>query len=141
MQQEEKSIWDVHNEKKAALQKEWLETSLAFTKNRAALAASYGGQIPHELQKELAQKEATTFKGLNKRIREEENRFMDQIENYDLSRNLIPQRNITTHQKESGQERPPSRASRFIDALPSSKQAPSPAPDNSKDKSIDRDER
>ena len=141
MQKEEKSIWDIHNEKKAALQKEWLETSITLAKDRAALRASYGGQIPQNIQKEIAKKEAETIQKINMRIKEEQNRFINQIESYDHSRNLNPGKTITTQEKEVVQERPPSRASRFIGSLPSSRQSLPLAPDNSKDKPIDRDER
>lgn len=75
---EEKSASDRHIEIITSLEKEWKKTSLQFAKDRAALISSYGGKIPDEVEKQLAKKEAEAIQDINKRLREQSDRLVNQ---------------------------------------------------------------
>lgn len=140
--QKEESTWDKYRETLASLEKEWRGTSLGFMKDRAALAASYGGIIPSDVQKQIAEKETEAIKSINKKIREESNRFANQIQVYDFSQN--PSRINEEPKKESALEKTPDGVpksplySKFIgDYQPAPSKEPSP-PAKSKDEERER---
>lgn len=83
----EESAWDRYRETISNLEKEWEDRTIQFTKDRAALLSSYGGKIPDEAQKKLAEKEVAIFQSIDKKIREESGRFADQLQAQGISLN------------------------------------------------------
>lgn len=138
----EESAWDRYRETISNLEKEWVDASIQFTKDRAALLSSYGDKIPDDVEAKLAKKEVAVFENIDKKLREESSRFADQLQEQAINPNTPLANKEPT--KETPLERTPDGVpksplySKFIgDYQPATSKEPSP-PVKAKDEERER---
>ena len=150
MREEEKRIHRRHEENRKELMKDIGKFQVEYADRRRALVESYGtGKIPEEAERKLLKYAEEQNEKFEQRKKFEENRYIKEIEAYDERRSPSLIKDQTT--KEAPAEKIPNGwpvtplHSKFLSGFNTepSKGQPEPlkAPDNSKDKSIDRDDR
>lgn len=143
MNEEELKIWDAHQQRFAKLSRELVTILKEGREDRQALFASYGAEKPPKSDLEKIEKNITERVAKHtERVNNEIGRVMQEFDDYDALHNPISAKNITIQEKRPEPEKPTlTGGSRFFNSLGYEKLKAQEAPDRSKDKSIDRDER
>lgn len=144
MKPEEKQIWSAHQQRLAALSRERAGFWKDYADRREALEATYGkDNIPSSEELKMAKEAIEKIESLNERDYKEIGRYMKEIEDYDRRRNTSPEKQTVNKEEKAQEPEKPALTggSRFFNSLGYEKLKAQEAPDRSKDKSIDRDER
>lgn len=150
MREEEKRIHKRHEHNEKELMRDIGKFQLEYADKRKALVESYStGKIPEEEERKLIKYAEEQNEKFEQRKKFEEQRYMKEIEAYDERRSLSHIKDETT--KEAPAEKTTNGwpvttlHSKFLSGynseLSKDHSKPPKAPDNSKDKSIDRDDR